>query len=89
VLLSINGIRNYTFDTLQHQLIGIISSTLDHLATSVHACIIVVTCLDVCIIYFISCDYDEFFVILYNILKLLSLIGVKEKKNIYVRSKHA
>jgi hypothetical protein len=28
----------------------------------------VVTCLDVCIIYFICCDYDEFFIILYNIL---------------------
>jgi hypothetical protein len=26
--------------------------------------------LDVCIIYFISCDYNEFFIILYNILKI-------------------
>ena len=33
----------------------------------------VVTCLDVCIIYFISCDYNEFFIILYNILKIVEL----------------
>ena len=33
----------------------------------------VVTCLDVCIIYFISCDYNEFFIILYNILRIAEL----------------
>jgi hypothetical protein len=29
-----------------------------------------VTCLDVCIICICSCDYDEFFVILYNVLQI-------------------
>ena len=33
----------------------------------------VVTCLDVCIIYFISCEYDTFFVILYTILQTAEL----------------
>ncbi len=27
----------------------------------------------ICIIYFISCDYDEFFIILFNILKIAEL----------------
>ena len=50
----------------------------------------VVTCLDVCIIYFISCDYNEFFIILYNILKncwvrLLSNYNIKYICTIYTR----
>ena len=46
--------------------------------------------LDVCIIYFISCDYNEFFIILYNILKncwvrLLSNYNIKYICTIYTR----
>jgi hypothetical protein len=50
----------------------------------------VVTCLDVCIIYFISCAYNEFFIILYNILKIAELDCCQIIiLSIYVPSTHA
>ena len=46
--------------------------------------------LDVCIIYFISCDYNEFFIILYNILKIAELDCCQIIiLSIYVPSTHA
>jgi hypothetical protein len=49
-----------------------------------------VTCLEVCIIYFISCDYKEFFIILYNILKLAELDCCQIIiSSLYVPSTHA
>ena len=50
----------------------------------------VVTCLDVCIIYFISCDYNDFFIILYNILNIAELDCCQIIiLSIYVPSTHA
>ena len=46
--------------------------------------------LDVCIIYFIFCDYNEFFIILYNILKIAELDCCQIIiLSIYVPSTHA
>ena len=46
--------------------------------------------LDVCIIYFISCDYNEFFIILYNILTIAELDCCQIIiLSIYVPSTHA
>ena len=46
--------------------------------------------LDVCIIYFISCDYNEFFIILYNMLKIAELDCCQIiVLSIYVPSTHA